>query len=488
MTSWQRAMLIALLAAGCDGSEPAEPDATVSPDAGADAGVPDAGAPDAIPPDASPWPARPEPGQFARALIVDGIHDQTSIAVDADGSIFVAGDHQGAVSLGSVVLPAPTGPAVAIVKLTADGAPVWARSLSGGTAASIRTIAATPDGDLIVGGVYRGAGFDPGRGALPNVNEQDAFLARLDGGDGATAWQKAFTASDWYNDRICDVAVEPGGDLYVYGYLGRDAHIDGAPFDRGAFLARLRGDGTLVWSRSYPDADPEWNDTLALDAQHRPVIAGTFTGTLTLDEDTALTVAPGSDFYYSDTFVAAFDGDGNARFAVQLQDEHTSRISALAVGPQGDLYLGGETGGGQIVVGDRTIWGRDHRDQMYVLRLSPEGRYAWATTFDVGVYQSLHDVAVDADGAMYALVPCDGPVQIAPDFACTGRNSSVLASYDRNNRWRWATYVDAQPGWAQELALSDGRLLVVGETQGEATDFGGVRIPETGFFVAEVAP
>jgi hypothetical protein len=125
---------------------------------------------------------------------------------------------------------------------------------------------------------------------------------------------------------------------------------------------------------------------------------------------------------------------------------------------------------------------------MYLLRLSADGQYAWSTTFDVGPHSNVRDIAVGADGALYAVVPCAGRLQIAPDFACAGGNSSVIASYDRHNRWHWASYVDARPGWAQALSLAGDRLLVVGETQGGATDFGGVRVEDTGFFVAEVTP
>jgi outer membrane protein assembly factor BamB len=486
MSCSHRALLVALLAAGCGGDEGVEPDAMPAADAGPDAAPADAGIPDAVPPDANPWPAVPAPGQFAWALQLVGMNDQTAIAGAPDGAIVVAGEHRAGFAVGDVRLPAPTGAALAVLKLGPEGAPLWARSFDGGTRAILHTVATTPDGDILIGGSYAGP-IDLGQGAMPVVDQQEGFLARLDGSTGATEWAKALAGDDLYSDAVVAVVAEPGGDLYVYGEIGDDAVIDGAPVEEGAYLTRMGGDGSRRWWRSFPSVDPGWKDTLILDAEHRPVIAGNFYASLTLD-DTVLTVDR-EEYYRRDLFLAGFEGDGRVRLVRHLRDESDGQVRALAVAGNGDLYLGGDTDRGQIVVDEmHTIWSDSSGNEGFLLRLDAEGQYVWSTTFETPYfYGGFRALAIDGDGSVFLAASCDGQTRIAPEFACARRNSSVLASFGADNRWRWASYVDASYAWAQALVVVNQRLLVVGETSGD-TDFGGVQVPGGGFFVAEVAP
>lgn len=486
MSFSHRALLVALVAAGCDGGEASEPDATPAADAGPDAAPTDAGIPDAVRPDASPWPAVPAPGQFAWALQLVGMRDQTAIAVTPDGSIVVAGEHTAGFAVGGVSLPAPTGAALAVLKLGADGAPLWGRSFDGGTRAILHSVATTPDGDIVIGGSYGGP-IDLGTGPMQVVDDQEGFVARLDGGDGATEWARPFAGIDFYDDGVTAVVAEPGGDLYVYGDIGRDAVYDGMAVEAGAFLARLGGDGSRRWWRSFPSVDPGWKDTLVLDEEHRPLIAGNFYVSLTLD-DTVLTVDR-EEYNRRDMFLAGFEGDGRVRMVRQLRDESDARVRTLAVAGNGDVYLGGDTGSGQIVIDEmHTIWSDASGNEGFLVRLDAQGQYVWSTTFETPYfYGGFRALALDGEGRVFLAANCDGPTRIAPAFTCARRNSSVLASFGADNRWRWASYIDASYAWAQALVAVNDRLLVVGETSGD-TDFGGVAVSGGGFFVAEVAP
>lgn len=101
-----------------------------------------------------------------------------------------------------------------IVRLDADGRRVWQRRFGGPANDRARSIAAAPDGGVVV------AGFTRSRGA----GDGDAWLLRLDR-HGELIWDSVYGAEG--DDGAYNVIPLPGGGFAVAGYsqgLGREAY------------------------------------------------------------------------------------------------------------------------------------------------------------------------------------------------------------------------------------------------------------------------
>jgi outer membrane protein assembly factor BamB len=248
------------------------------------------------------------------------------------------------------------------------------------------------------------------------------------------------------------MAVERGsGDVVVAGdFAGRrgfglEEHT--APKDRlGAFVARFTADGTPSWSRAYgPRGGSVSARAVAVDAFGEVVVAGSYSGAVTLGGATFVTVQPRTPFVlklsregkhrwsrevsgadgvaqavavgpdrvfvsgtytgrfffrlerfesdWQDGFVVAYSGEGESRWARSL----AASATALATDGAGQVLVAGAHDGG-LDVGNR-----DWRAGLYVTKLLPEdGTSVWARGF-VGAGEPRAST-LTVDGAGHAVV------------------------------------------------------------------------------------
>lgn len=470
---------------GAPGLDPTPPDG-----ASPDAGVPDAGVPDATPPDgggddSGPFPRDPHAGQFEWAVLIPGMGSQVVLANGPGGSIFIAGTHNGAIDAGDVRLPAPTGPAIAVLKLDARARPLWGRSLGAGTSfwgTNVRSATVTTSGDVVIGGAFVGPSFDAGTGPLPAVGDTEGFVARLDGTTGETQWARSFAGGG--EDDVSTVAADPASDdVYVHGEIAGQT-VNGRWQPGYAFLDRYDADGVLAWSRQLA-MTVSWQHELAVDRLRGPVVTGRYFGSLVVD-GFHLTVAPGD--MQGNLAVIGFTPEGRARFVRQVFDESSGFDQRLLAAPDGNLYISTSIGEFDEIAFDdgHILTGLSSSDDVALMRLTADGARTWSTVIDVEQSGGPKMLAADAEGAVYLLGSCTKAVRVAPTIDCDS-NDSYLVSYGPNGDYRWSTYVFGTPGWAQALAAvpDRNRLLVAGEVRGSSS-FGGVALQGTGLFVASV--
>ncbi|MBK7538535.1 MAG: hypothetical protein IPI49_24835 [Myxococcales bacterium] len=442
-----------------------------------------------MPPDGGvepgPFPRDPHAGQFEWAVLIPGVGSQVVLANGPGGSIFVAGNHNGAIDAGDVHLPAPTGQAIAVLKLDARARPLWGRSLGVGASlwgTNVRSATVTTSGDVVIGGSFVGTSFDAGTGPLPAVGNTEGFVARLDGATGATQWARSFAGGG--EDDVSTVAADPwSDDVYVHGEIAAQA-VGGRWQPGYAFLDRYDASGLPIWSRQL-EMKVSWQHELAVDHLYGPVVTGRYYGSLVVD-GFRLTVDPGD--MEGNLAVIGFAPDGRARFVRQLFDESDGFHQRLLAAPDGHLYISTtvDESDGIAFDDDHVLTGMSGLDDVALVRLTADGARTWTTVIDAERPEAPKMLAADAEGAVYLLGSCNRAIRFAPVIDCDS-NDSFLVSYGPNGDYRWSTYVFGTPGWAQAIAAVPGRsrLLVAGEVLGAAS-FGGAELQGTGLFVASV--
>lgn len=290
-----------------------------------------------------PLPATGAPGAlFVARYAADGRHlwsqrwpsaadasEATAPTVGADGAIYLAAHFTGGATIGAQHLTFASTEAVA-VKLTADGALVWARPLRTGPVGPFAGAYGASAPVVIGDAVYLSGGIsgpvDLGTGPLAESEAYATYVVELAAATGATRRVRGYPeAATPYGGR--HLLRTPDGGLALDGphvtYLNADLSIARAidlaaltNFDAFAGRAVIRADGEVVWI-----AGGSWvrlgGDGAELERATFPADAVGFAG-LALGPDGQVTIVGGyrAPFALGDATFASPDGARTRGFMV----------------------------------------------------------------------------------------------------------------------------------------------------------------------------
>jgi hypothetical protein len=244
-----------------------------------------------------------------------------------DGTTGAASDNEGGVYVGGVTSGSLFGEHaghkdVHVARFDASGALIW--GVQFGTNKQELSAALSPDGEdgvLVCGAT---SGFLAG----PLVGSSDAFAARYDA-DGHRVWIAQFGGAEG-DDAFAILSDEAGG-----AFVGGSAWQDGG-FAR-AFLARIDGEGTVLWFTLLEDADVSSIGSLIADGQGGVIAAGN------------------RNVDGNDVFVTHFDGDGVRGWTVPFGTPQNDGGALVACRLGGFFLVGATTGS----LNGEDAWGSD---------------------------------------------------------------------------------------------------------------------------------
>lgn len=181
------------------------------------------------------------------------------ILFDGEGDILLVDTAYGSVTVGSLSYT-PVSTDLMVLKLLANGDPVWLRGYGNTAQQYGRGVAVDGDGNVIVATYSNGGAidFDPdsSAGLHADPGRRVGYAIKLSP-DGDYLWSREFVAGNHANCR--GVAVDPTGDVIATGYMdGTMTSPLSLSWNGGSdvFYIKLRGtDGNVVWGDSYGDAD-----------------------------------------------------------------------------------------------------------------------------------------------------------------------------------------------------------------------------------------
>ena len=218
--------------------------------------------------------------------------------------------------------------------------------------------------------------------------------AGLFGGTGAgepsnDLWSRGFGSLE-DNQEGHGVAVDSGcpdgGCALLAGYfvgsveLGAGTKTSAGSYD--SFVASFWANGTPHWSHVLGDSNDQRIWSLAADPAGNAVMAGRMRGTLELPGGESITALEGYD-----GFVAKLDRDsGNALWSRRIGEaekatpDDNQYAEAVSVDGDGNILVAGLFSGEMTFASD-TLTAVDDQD-LFVLKLDPDGDPVWATRFD----------------------------------------------------------------------------------------------------------
>jgi hypothetical protein len=292
-----------------------------------------------------------------------GIKQTQRVATDAEGNVLVAGLFHGNIDFGGIQVFSPTPSTVFLTKLDPSGATLWSRIVLVANEQTQIDIATGPLGQVVVVGSFQGT-TSIGGAAVASAGSQDVFVVEVDSA-GKFLWSRTFGDAAFQIAR--GAAFDGEGNIFVTGDFGGTLDLGGTPLlattdTADAFVAKLDGNGTTLWSRRFGGDKAQDGERVAVTPSGDVVVGGGFGGTV----DFGLGPVESTGI---DTFVAALDGDGNPRWARGFGNSERVALGGLAVDGNGSVILAGSFAG-TMSFGGSLLTSVDPED-VFVVKLDP---------------------------------------------------------------------------------------------------------------------
>jgi hypothetical protein len=309
-----------------------------------------------------------------------GFQEFEAIALDDHGNIFVGGRTFNSLAFDGKTVPA----GLFVMQFDPSGSLVWLKGLT--TMASctssdsnLWTLAATPNGDVVVGGYYCG-NIDFGDGPIAS-NGRDAFVAVLRGSDGSGKvadgyWGKVF--GDAQMQEINRVAVDGMGNVVMAGKFQGTIDFGGGPITSvdgyDALLAKLDPKGNTIWYDHLGGPADQTVLDMTLTPLGNPIITGQFSQSIALNSMTTPAIGTGPN-----SFVAMYGPDNSFEWDKILP----SALPSVASDAKGEVVLFGMFAG-TLDLGDGALAATGTLFNGFLAKLAPSGAVVWKRGFGPG--------------------------------------------------------------------------------------------------------
>ncbi len=291
-----------------------------------------------------------------------GKESGTSIALDASGNVYVAGNFvkvmdfdpgAGTFNLGSIDPQAYRSNAF-VLKLDASGNFVWAKQFGGDGITYGKSLTVDVSGNVYITGMFSyTADFDPGEGTfnLTVEEESDTYIVKLNAA-GNFVWAKNVEHSG-VSDQSHSIAVDASGNVYTTGFFFQKRDFDpgkGKSYlnsvgSRDIFISKLDAAGNFVWAKSIGGKFEDEGKSIALDKTGNVYVTGYFSSAVDFDPGKAKLVLTTLEYYSpdekKDIFIIKLDPAGNLMKAIQIGDDFSDEGHDISVDEADNIYLEG---------------------------------------------------------------------------------------------------------------------------------------------------
>jgi hypothetical protein len=301
-----------------------------------------------------------------------------------------------------------------LLKLRPDGSLIWADQLA--TNVGISDMVLDSRGNPALVGSFTGtADLNPARGTMffTSRGGRDVFVMRLSV-NGKLIWAETMgsstSPSHSYDpdDAGRAIAIDPtNGDICVAGEFIGTGDFDPDPARtlnlksagrNDIFVTRLTSAGSRVWSIRLGNAKEDSVNDIVADTGGSLILAGGYRQTVDYDPGSGVRTLTAK---YGGGFLLKLHGDSAFDWVTGL------RVTAMATGPDNSLYTTGSFFGSvDFDPGPEKFilksWDSDIRlDDIYVLHLSPTGKFIDAIRFGRDDPDAGNDIAYDLVGRVF---------------------------------------------------------------------------------------
>ena len=194
----------------------------------------------------------------------------------------------------------------------------------------------------------------------------------------AQQWNWAVSAGDGSNvDQCYGIATDSQGNAYWVGSVRGTSQFGCGTITTGSntagVLAKYDAAGNCLWVRSVQVTfDDALTYGIAIDADDRVYITGSYNGTAVFSNGITLSSYTGDDI-----FLARYDVNGNCLWARRAGSTSTDEARGIALSASGDVFITGFVGGSIVRFDPFQITNNNQR-QLFVARYDSTGTVQWA--------------------------------------------------------------------------------------------------------------
>lgn len=364
--------------------------------------------------------------EWARSAGSGQFEYPASVAVDAAGNVYHAGDFRGLMDCdpgpGVHEISPHGGVDAYVIKYDAQGNFLWGKSYGTYTSEqeSLRGMTVDAAGNIYLTGHFSDiCDFDPGPGVfhlVSNAAFHDAYLLKLDT-DGNFVWAKNI-AEGWDANISHAITVDASGNIYAGGWFRGTTDFDPGPgtfnlvttgTEQNAYVAKFDNAGNFIWAKGYMGQRTSIVTTIRIDASDNVYTAGLFYGTTDFDPGTGTYDVTNANPSISSSFITKLDAGGNFLWAKNIRSAVASnRCFGMALDPSGNIYTTGSFHGNTDFDPGPGLFMMSGPGQgkAYILKLTGNGDFIWAKKFTSAGTSPFDDIQsygidCDLDGDVY---------------------------------------------------------------------------------------
>lgn len=333
-------------------------------------------------------------GNFVWAVSLGGTGSGEAgyaITLDPSGNVCATGYYQGTPDFdpgaGTFTLTAAAQSDIFVLKLSAAGNFIWAKSFGGFTGDYGYGIKTDASGNIYIAGGYQGA-----------------YISKLDA-SGNIVWAHTIA-----NTLARSIDLDASGNVLVTGDFGGTVDFDpGAGVSNitsggmeDAFVLKLNSSGNFAWAKNLSGTDRSYGYGVTADVSGNVYSTGRFRAMTDFDPGAGtFTLTPVA---LDDIYVSKLDANGNFVWAKKIGASLTDYGYSITTDALGNVYFGGTFQGntdfdpGAGVFTLSSYGGMD----VFICNLDPAGNFIWAGNMGSSTNDYCFGITLDASNAIYA--------------------------------------------------------------------------------------
>ena len=319
--------------------------------------------------------------------------------------------------------------------ITSCGETIWSRRYGVDRDEAVRGIAVDAAGSVSLAGQYRDP-IDMGSGDLTAIDgSRDVFIAKLSA-EGTTRYVRAFYSEEFHTTPR-DVAAYPDGGVIAVAASQGDVQTDGGELmvgfgDADILVVRLDPEGEVMWTHLWGDPASQNVDAVALDDDGNAYVAGYFRGDVDFGNGTRMTTDSGHDGFLV-KLAARWKLDLVDDVRWRLRRDHPQRRGPTA---RATAWCSVTTTGNAQIAGTQYD-SRGDRD-LLVIKVDPQGAVLWSKSFGDIEEQRGHVVAIDSADNIVLAGRTQGTVSFGGDDIEPGGGAAIfVAKLDPQGEHLW---------------------------------------------------
>ena len=312
-----------------------------------------------------------------------------------------------------------------LVRVDAQGNPLWDVSFGGSSVEDLKDVLVLPDGGFLAGG--RAASTDGDLAGLNHGNE-DAWVIRLDA-QGRLLWQKTYGGSG--SDQLRALQPAPDGGFLLAGHSESVPSGNKTAPHRGGidyWVVRVDAGGNVLWDRTFGGSDFDILRRAAAMPNGGWILAGQSAGGPSGNKTSG-------SYGEVNIWLVRIDLDGNSEWDLSLGGSEGEIALALAVTPDGGIITGGFSGslpgtGIKTTPFYGVLNNFVEATDSWIVELAPDSDCDGVPNSRDVCPNTAADAVVNASGcSIEQLVPCEGPWENHGQYVTAVRDA--VAAFQR---------------------------------------------------------